>query len=176
MNNTKSVQRSRKRKKEYAIQQFGGKCQVCGYGKCIEALEFHHIDENGKKHNPSNLIIAKSWENAVQELEKCILLCSNCHREVHYKKIDASYIAHAITPFIKIACETCGKKVSTKREEQTYCSSACADFGRRKTERPTKNELKQLLETENFTKIGRMFKVSDNAVRKWAKKYNLNIA
>lgn len=176
MNDANSVRRSRKRKKEYAIQQFGGKCQICGYNKCVEALEFHHIDENGKKYNPSNIIIAKSWESAAEELKRCILLCANCHREVHYKKIDTEYLIRRMTPFVRIVCETCGKKVSTKREEQRYCSPACADFGRRKAERPTKTELKRLLKTENFTKIGRMFKVSDNAVRKWAKKYNLDVA
>ena len=167
------VRRSRRRKKEYAVQQFGGKCQLCGYDKCMSALEFHHIDENGKRYEPTTVILGRSWENAVKELEKCILVCANCHREVHFDKIDKSYLAHAITPFVKMICETCGKEVSTKREEQKYCSPACADFGRRKSERPTKDELKVLLETENFSKIGRMFDVSDNAVRKWARRYDL---
>lgn len=59
----------------------GGKCIRCGYNKCIKALEFHHIDPNKKDFTISNDNF-KVLE-AVKEAKKCILLCANCHRELH---------------------------------------------------------------------------------------------
>ena len=56
-------------------------CKVCGYAKCAVALEWHH-PEDDKKHDPSNAI-KRSWSAYLKETEKCILLCANCHREVH---------------------------------------------------------------------------------------------
>ena len=59
----------------------GGQCVKCGYNKCIQALEFHHIDPTKKDFTISNTNF-KILE-AVEESKKCILLCSNCHRELH---------------------------------------------------------------------------------------------
>lgn len=59
----------------------GGKCVRCGYDKCIKALEFHHLDPSKKDFTISNdhfkLI------DAINESKKCILICSNCHKELH---------------------------------------------------------------------------------------------
>lgn len=59
----------------------GGKCERCGYNTCLKALEFHHLDPTKKDFTISNdhfkLI------DAVKESKKCILLCANCHRELH---------------------------------------------------------------------------------------------
>jgi hypothetical protein len=66
-----------------AIDHKGGKCQICGYDRCHEALEFHHLDETGKDFGISNKGYTRSWSRIKQEIEKCLLLCANCHREVH---------------------------------------------------------------------------------------------
>ena len=63
----------------------GGCCQKCGYDKYIGALEFHHIDPAKKDFNPSNLKRYKFDEKVKNELDKCVLLCSNCHRETHHE-------------------------------------------------------------------------------------------
>lgn len=62
-------------------QKFGNKCTICGYNKSINALEFHHLNPNIKEGGVSNTngTIIKSLEEA----KKCILICSNCHREIH---------------------------------------------------------------------------------------------
>lgn len=60
-------------------------CSVCGYNKCYAALDFHHVDE--KKENIS--IMARqsySWNNIQKEIDKCIVICSNCHRELHVRE------------------------------------------------------------------------------------------
>jgi DNA-binding CsgD family transcriptional regulator len=81
LNASKSVVDWRKRKKIELVEYKGGSCIKCGYNKCISALEFHHIDPNGKDFS----IGGKSWsfERLKKEVDKCILVCSNCHREIH---------------------------------------------------------------------------------------------
>ena len=70
--------------KQKAIEYLGGKCSICGYNKCSRALEFHHINPDEKDNTISNLY-NYSWEKIKKELDKCILLCANCHRELHNK-------------------------------------------------------------------------------------------
>lgn len=65
-----------------AMQYKGGKCVSCGYDSCRAALEFHHLDKSSKEFNPSKGY-KRSWEVLKAELDKCVLLCANCHREVH---------------------------------------------------------------------------------------------
>ena len=77
----KSVNRSRNTKLQ-AIKYLGSKCSICGYDKCIAALEFHHKDPNEKEFDISK---RTHFNEAVKnELQKCVLLCSNCHREAHF--------------------------------------------------------------------------------------------
>ena len=85
---SESVIRAQRRKKELAVERMGGKCQICGYDRCINALEFHHIDPNTKAADPSYLVMRSTWEKAQVELAKCIMICANCHREIHYKHLD----------------------------------------------------------------------------------------
>ena len=66
-----------------AITYKGGKCQSCGYNKCLEALEFHHIDPKQKDFSISQYGHSRSWERVRKELDKCVILCANCHREIH---------------------------------------------------------------------------------------------
>lgn len=74
------VERQRNIKKEL-IAHKGGKCHVCGYDKYFGALEFHHLDPNAKEFTLSNKLAAV--ETMKKEADKCVLLCANCHREVH---------------------------------------------------------------------------------------------
>lgn len=61
----------------------GGKCQVCGYDKYIGALEFHHVDPEGKDFGISSKGYTHSWDKVKEEIQKCVLVCANCHREIH---------------------------------------------------------------------------------------------
>lgn len=60
----------------------GGKCQICGYNKCNEALDFHHIDPKTKSFNISGNH-CRRWNLVKEEIDKCVMVCSNCHREIH---------------------------------------------------------------------------------------------
>ena len=72
--------------KEELIAYKGGKCEICGYNKCIAALEFHHINPEEKDFAISNSNIYKNIEALKQEIDKCMLVCANCHRELHYQQ------------------------------------------------------------------------------------------
>jgi hypothetical protein len=68
--------------KQKAIDYLGGKCTSCGYNKYYGALEFHHVDPN-TKDTVWNHLKKRSWDRIIVELDKCQLLCSNCHKEIH---------------------------------------------------------------------------------------------
>lgn len=67
--------------KERAIAFLGGRCQICGYDGCPAAFDFHHPDPQSKDFTISSRTV---WSAALErELRKTVLLCANCHREVH---------------------------------------------------------------------------------------------
>lgn len=72
--------------KQAVVDYKGGKCFICGYNKCLHALEFHHNNPQEKdiKLNSRGIDRRKSIESLKKELDKCTLLCANCHREAHY--------------------------------------------------------------------------------------------
>ena len=76
------VSAHRKRLKARSIEYKGGRCQLCGYNKCNAALEFHHLNKGEKSFGLSRKGITRSWESIRRELDKCVLICANCHREV----------------------------------------------------------------------------------------------
>lgn len=69
-----------------SVEYKGGCCEICGYSSCIAALTFHHVDPLFKSFNLSGTNLKKSWNTLVLELDKCRLLCSNCHIELHDKE------------------------------------------------------------------------------------------
>lgn len=73
---------TKRKRKEQAVAYLGGKCSRCGYDVCITALEFHHKDPTEKEFTISKL--SRSFDKIKDELDKCVLLCSNCHREEHF--------------------------------------------------------------------------------------------
>lgn len=86
-----STDRSRYTKrviKHKLIEHKGGKCEICGYNKCEGALQFHHLNPKEKEFTISHINLNEdefSFENLLKEVDKCQLLCANCHAEQHYK-------------------------------------------------------------------------------------------
>lgn len=78
-----AVQKRRDALKIMSVQYKGGKCFFCGYDKYVGALDFHHVNPSEKEFGISSGGNIKSFERLKPELDKCVLLCSNCHREVH---------------------------------------------------------------------------------------------
>lgn len=81
-----AVAKRRKTIRLKAIELKGGKCEICGYNKCLDALEFHH-NQNKKNFGISQKGYTRSWEKVLAELDLCQLLCANCHREIESQNV-----------------------------------------------------------------------------------------
>lgn len=68
------------------VEYKGGECEICGYNKCYRALDFHHIDPSTKLFNINANNLSRNIKELYREADKCQLLCSNCHRELHYNE------------------------------------------------------------------------------------------
>lgn len=82
--NRQSIERFRQYKLQ-AIEYKGGKCVKCGYSKCPGSLHFHHLDSSKKDPKWKQLRTSK-FETIKKELDKCELVCGNCHGEIHWLK------------------------------------------------------------------------------------------
>jgi hypothetical protein len=80
-NGIKVLERQRKLKEDAVVYK-GGECAECGYKRCLAALEFHHLDPKHKDFSISKKRHT-TLEKIKPELDKCVLLCAVCHREVH---------------------------------------------------------------------------------------------
>lgn len=79
--------------KQRCIDYKGGCCCICKYNKTNSALEFHHKDKSKKDFNISYyklVSIKNNFEIVQKELDKCLLVCANCHREIHAGLVDIS--------------------------------------------------------------------------------------
>ncbi len=170
--NISHTSRWRLKLKRRLIEYKGGKCQQCGYNKdVLGAYTFHHRNPSEKKFSisryPSGLNVL------MKEADKCDLLCCNCHAEVHddvYKYDRKEFQKAVVTPIQPRKCTDCSKTFTPKKRDQKYCDMKC----RAKVKnRPSKTELKKLIADLPWTRIGEKYGVSDNAVRKWARTYEL---
>lgn len=90
LSHSQAVSIKRRAIKKMLVDRLGGKCQKCGYNSCIRALEFHHKDPTQKDFGISKTI-TKNIDVLLSEVDKCILLCSNCHAEEHERLEQLGY-------------------------------------------------------------------------------------
>lgn len=138
MGSAKGVKVWRKKTKARIVEAMGGKCVCCGYDRCNNALALHHLDPDLKDFSFGSIrATAKSWSKMIVELRKCVLICHNCHEEVHegvrpipadaarFNEDFANYRAmeRAAEEESWAGCPGCDKKVPPHK---TYCSPKCA--------------------------------------------------
>ena len=172
------VKNWRHKMREYAIKAFNGECGICGYNKCPHSLEFHHINPSNKDFTIGSSNIA-NWSKIVIELRKCVMVCSNCHRELHYGFSSIESVKYRFNEtytnwierekYIKY-CEACGNE--TKSPSHKYCSDTCRDSRKNKVEWNS-IDLSGLLDKYSYEAIGRMYNVTGASVKKRAKKIGL---
>ena len=78
-----AVRKRRRKVRLMAVEYKGGRCSRCGYSRYVGALEFHHLDSTQKDFGISEKGYTRSWGKVRAEIEKCVLVCANCHRELH---------------------------------------------------------------------------------------------
>jgi len=178
---SEGVKKWRKTTKARIVESMGGECQICGYKKLNQALELHHLNPEEKELSFGKITASPiSWERIVIELRKCVLLCSNCHKEVHaevsiipesYNSFNEDYVDYKkIGDFNK--CPVCGKDKPVKN---VTCSLSCAANYKRRVDWDN-IDLMSLLEKYNFnySEVGEKLGVTHNSVRKRYKKvYNM---
>ncbi len=164
--------------KKQAVEYKGGKCQRCGYDKCLASLDFHHIDPETKDPNWRK-IRSRAFSFIKEELDKCLLVCRNCHGEIHdeifkEKKRQLESIREVgrqkKEKESKRFCE-CGKIIKNKSKE--ICHN-CYLLHKKKIDWPNKEELEKLVWEMPTTMIAKKLQVSDVAVCKMAKKYAID--
>jgi len=135
----KQKERSLLRKLEL-IKEKGGKCKICGYDKNIAALEFHHIDPSKKSFQlDSRHLSNTTTEKLIEEANKCILVCANCHRELHNKQFEKTELQNTLdnitSRHISLkenknktgTCKYCGKEFPYVKGK-IYCSAECREL------------------------------------------------
>lgn len=183
---SEAVTKHRRKRRHELVYIMGGKCAICGYNKCEAALELHHLNPDEKDYGLSSGN-CKSIEEDISEAKKCILVCANCHREIHNNMINNEQLLSSfdnmkaeeiLQEYQKIKqktfnhCKECGKIIS---RGATYCVDCFSQIreNERKNTRPDRDELKKEIRSIPFTTIGKEYGVSDNAIRKWCDAYNL---
>lgn len=165
----KQKERAIKRKLEL-IKLKGGKCEKCGYSKNLGALEFHHLDPSIKEFNLDERHLSNTTiEKILNELDKCILVCSNCHKEIHYPHLNKDKIDNLLLEFIssnkkitdkkyKISfCKKCSKEFKYVKGK-LYCSEECREQDKNY---PTKEEvLLKYDELKNWEKVATYFNLT----------------
>lgn len=79
---SEAVSKRRRVIKRRLVEEAGGQCVVCGYAKCQQALQFHHLDPSAKSFHLGHQGQSRSLARSREEAQKCVLLCANCHAEV----------------------------------------------------------------------------------------------
>ncbi len=170
----------RKELKYMAVLYKGGECQICGYNACINALHFHHRDPDEKDFSLSYKGHTYSFEKIKSELDKCDLLCANCHAEEHYDSDMMERVFEAIQRRgireqhlknnIKI-CSECNKPFRGKNKKT--CSTKCQKNYKKL---PTEIELYECYKKYNgsVVKMAKSFGISDNGLRKRIKKMGID--
>jgi hypothetical protein len=127
--------------KNRIVASLGGKCVICGYNKCYSSLITHHIDPSIKEFTlGSAMKTVMKWEFAVTELRKCVLLCNNCHGELHagmaslppnYQRFIEEFADYEFSSRKKKSDKCfCGIQ---KNPDKQFCSSECFAVAREKT-------------------------------------------
>lgn len=174
-----AVKRWRSGIKNHMVLAFGGRCGICGYNKCTAALEFHHINPANKSFSFGSIMSRpRARTQIADELEKCVCLCSNCHKEIHAGT--SQYDLKTLPAFnrqlfesmhtstnVTNKCPICG---NLKPAQNKYCSLICAGKARVKIQWDDELLLECLNKGMSFVSIGELFGVSDNAIRKHVRK------
>jgi transposase len=87
-----AVVRRRRKVKQILVEEAGGRCKLCGYDRCLAALQFHHIDPTAKQFGVAQYGAARSIDRLRAEIRKCVLLCSNCHAEAEAGFVELSAV------------------------------------------------------------------------------------
>lgn len=180
------VKKWRKSCKERIVTAMGGKCCICGYNRCQASLVLHHLDPAQKDFGLGQVTAnPKNWNDIVQELRKCVMVCHNCHNEIHSDMTEVPVDAPRFNE--EYATYTVVKTLGTIHEEvldpcpvcqklkptyQKYCSLSCSGKSKYKVDWD-KIDLVKELKTKSARQLSEELGCSDGAIHKRMKKLGL---
>ena len=177
MGNDYKYQRNRGLKRKLnLIDLKGGCCELCGYNKNIASLEFHHLDPSKKDHQLDMRKLSNStMVKLLEEVEKCQLLCANCHREVHSPELEiekvrvfVEYIDNSVLEkriVGKPKCNDCQKEINYGQIRCVPCNA----IHKRKVDRPDLDILIKEIEDNSQEWCAKKYGVSRSSIRRWIK-------
>jgi DNA-binding protein Fis len=165
------------RRKLELIKLRGGKCEICGYCKNVAAFDFHHINPKEKSFQLDLRHLSnQSMSVIIEEFEKCKLLCSNCHREIHSPNLDLEsaklLVENSDESIIQVKekkenkCIDCGVEINL---ESKRCVT-CQNINKRKVERPDLEILLNEIKNNSQEWCANKYGVSRTTIRRWLEK------
>lgn len=154
-----------------AVEYKGGKCIDCGYNKLYVAMDFHHRNPSEKEFTWHKLR-KRAWDSIKNELDKCDLLCRNCHAERHYnERAHREALRNRVDPRLlkPKSCEGCGANFKPIKSIIKFCSRSCK-YG---IVYPSAKELEKRMKNESMLAIAKSIGCSDNGLRKHLRKLGL---
>jgi transposase len=161
----------------------GGGCERCNLelkDSHYSVFDFHHLDPSTKDPNFSG-IKSQKWEKIKNEIDKCKLLCSNCHRITHAEMSLDFEIDDVLIKMNNKSGKSLWSEVNKKDNTICNCgnlinskSNSCRNCYKkslRRQERPILEILLKDVEELGYTSTGKKYGVSDNSIRKWIKNY-----
>lgn len=157
--------------KRRIIAAMGGKCVCCEYDQYSGSLALHHLDPDEKDFGFGSMRkSARSWAKIVVELRKCVLVCHNCHSEIHggvrkvpknAARFNEAWTDYSILERPPVPCRRC--KRPTKNGT---CTKACAILAMTKANWPPDEDLRREVWGTSMRAVGLRLGVSDKAVKK----------
>lgn len=175
---SEAVKRWRRSCKTRVVTAMGGACVCCGYRTCDAALALHHLDHKEKEFSFHGIRANPiGWSKIVKELRKCVLVCHNCHAEVHAGvrsvPTDAARFDEAFSDYKAVEkwanthpCPCCKGPTPEHKE---HCSRKCSVAMRRRNGVLVDwaaHDLKRLSSTMTVTAIARRLGCSDTSVHR----------
>ena len=176
---------SRRKLKLRMVEYLGGSCVQCGYSKCVEAMDFHHRDPKEKDFQLASGVYRR-WEVIREELDKCMLLCARCHREIHaelrevqleQQRIEARKLVPEKQRALNVRCSVCHEAFvvwPSKMRLGVTCSVECAAKAQEKVVWPSDDDLHRLVWLMPVMKLSTSLGVSDSAVKKRCRKRGIS--
>jgi len=173
------------------LRETGKVCDHCGYGETLDMLDVHHIDEDRSNNQWSNLSLLCVWchtllHRKVDSFSIAPVYCSTEEAELAFQKFsknqsvenhrigtqkrletNAERYGYEVSVRVDKKCLCCDKEFVSSKLKQKYCSPECSAKAHRKIERPSKEELENLLANNSYVAVGKMYGVTDNTIRGW---------
>ena len=154
----------RRRLKIALVKSFGNKCQVCGISYPQSVYDFHHLNPAEKEFGVGAQATTHSKADTAREAKKCIMVCANCHRLIEHEDLDINGIVCAFDEDVYYS--TLDNLIAKNKED-------AESKPKNISKKPSREVLKEQIRNTPFLQLGKVYGVSDNAIRKWCKSYNL---